>query len=96
MNDGDGIDSRRRRHPRLYRICRACSVFSAAAVFFIDGCNFGGALASVTVLLFGFCLLALIEGILLRPYSFFWVVLAGGITLFIMAKVAPNVLGRQS
>jgi hypothetical protein len=26
---------------------RACSVFTAAAVFFIDGCNFGGAVASV-------------------------------------------------
>jgi hypothetical protein len=48
-----------------------------------------------TVLLFGFCLLALVEGILLRPHSFFWVVLVGGITLFIIAKIAPKALARN-
>jgi lysylphosphatidylglycerol synthetase-like protein (DUF2156 family) len=47
-----------------------------------------------TVLLFGFCLLALIEGVLLRPYGFFWFVLVVGITLFGVAKIAPRLLGR--
>jgi hypothetical protein len=46
-----------------------------------------------TMLLFGFCLVALVEGILLRPYSFFWLVLVVGITLFVIAKIAPKLLG---
>jgi hypothetical protein len=45
------------------------------------------------VLLFVFCLFALIEGILLRPYSFFWLVLIVGITLLTIAKIAPKLLG---
>jgi hypothetical protein len=41
-----------------------------------------------TVLLFGFFLIALIEGILLQPYGFFWFVMVVGITLVIAAKIA--------
>jgi hypothetical protein len=46
------------------------------------------------ILLFGFCLLALVEGILLRPYSLFWVVLVVGITLVSIVKIAPKLLRR--
>jgi hypothetical protein len=48
-----------------------------------------------TVLLFGFCLIALIEGMLLQPYGFFWFVPAVAITLLVIAKIAPKLLGRQ-
>jgi hypothetical protein len=47
------------------------------------------------VLLFGFCLLALMEGILLRPVQFFWFALVVGITLFGIVKIAPKLLVRQ-
>jgi hypothetical protein len=46
-------------------------------------------------LLLGFCLLALIEGILLRPYSFFWFMVLG-ITLLAIAKIAPKLLGGKN
>jgi hypothetical protein len=42
------------------------------------------------ILLFGFSLIALIEGLLLRPYSFFWFVLVVGTTLFIIAKITRS------
>jgi hypothetical protein len=45
------------------------------------------------VLLFRFCLIALIEGVLLHPYGFFWF-LAVGITLFVIAKISPGLLRR--
>jgi hypothetical protein len=48
-----------------------------------------------TVLLFGFCLIALIEGVLLHPYGFVWFVSVVGITLFVVAKIAPRLLGLQ-
>jgi hypothetical protein len=47
------------------------------------------------VLLFVFCLVALIEGVRLRPYSFFWLVVVVAITLFVVAKITPKLLGRQ-
>jgi hypothetical protein len=48
-----------------------------------------------TVLLFGFCLIALIEGILLHPYGLVGFVPIVGITLFVVAKIAPRLLGLQ-
>jgi hypothetical protein len=48
-----------------------------------------------TILLFGFCLFALVEGILLRPYSFFWVVLVVGITASANVMSARKLLGLQ-
>jgi O-antigen ligase len=47
-----------------------------------------------TVLLFGFCLIALIEGLLLHSFGFFWFVLVAGITLLVIAKIAPKLLGN--
>jgi hypothetical protein len=47
-----------------------------------------------TVLLFGFRLIALIEGVLLHPYGLSWFVPVVGITLFVTAKIAPKLLGR--
>lgn len=47
-----------------------------------------------TVLLFGLCLIAFIEGILLQPYGFFWFVSVVGVTLFVIAKIARRLLGR--
>jgi hypothetical protein len=48
-----------------------------------------------TVLLFGFCLIALIEGMLLRPYGFFWFVSIVGITLFVIVKIVLTLLGWE-
>jgi hypothetical protein len=48
-----------------------------------------------TVLLFGFSLIALIEGLLLHSFGFFWFVLVAGFTLFVIAKIAPRLLGLQ-
>jgi hypothetical protein len=45
-----------------------------------------------TVLLFGFCLIALIEGVLLHPYGLFWFVPVVGTTLIVVAKIAPKLL----
>jgi NhaP-type Na+/H+ or K+/H+ antiporter len=55
--------------------------------------NAAVALASVHRLLFGFCLIALIEGILLHPYGLVWFVPVVGIALFLLAKIAPRLLG---
>jgi len=46
-----------------------------------------------TVLLFVFCLVALIKGVLLRPYNLFWLALVVALTLFVVAKIAPKLLG---
>jgi hypothetical protein len=46
-----------------------------------------------TVLLFVFSLVALIEGVLLRPYNLFWLALVVALTLFVVAKIAPKLLG---
>ncbi len=54
-----------------------------------------GLLLRFTVLLFGFCLIALIEGLLLHSFGFFWFVLVAGFTLFVIAKIAPRLLGLQ-
>jgi hypothetical protein len=45
-----------------------------------------------TALLFGLCLIALIEGILLHPYGVFWFVSVLGITLVVVAKIAQRLL----
>ncbi len=85
----------------LEGVTLAVIVFGAFAVFLMRRCFSQvneatplGLWLRFTLLLFIFCLLALIEGILLRPYSFFWVVVVVGITLFIVAKIAPKLLMR--
>jgi hypothetical protein len=85
----------------LEGITLAVIVFGALAVFSIRRWLVGsndetppGLWLRFTVLLFIFCLVALIEGVLLSPYRFFWFVLVAGITLFIIAKIAPKLLGR--
>jgi hypothetical protein len=77
----------------------AATVIAALAVFLLrrrysssTDENSAGLWLRFAVLLFGFCLLALVEGILLRPYSFFWLVLIVGITLFVVAKIVPKLL----
>jgi hypothetical protein len=45
-----------------------------------------------TVLLFGFCLIALIEGVLLHLYRLVWFVPIVGITLLVPAKIARRQL----
>jgi hypothetical protein len=59
----------------------AVIVFGALAVFSIRRWFIGsndttppGLWLRFTVLLFGLCLIALIEGVLLHPYGFFWIV----------------------
>jgi hypothetical protein len=46
-----------------------------------------------TGLLFGFCLIAFIEGLLLRSFGFPWFLLVVGIILLVIAKVAPKLFG---
>jgi hypothetical protein len=78
----------------------AMVVFGAFAVFMVrrwvspatNAASPLGLWLRFRILLFGFCLLALVEGILLRPYGFFWVVLVVGITLVGIAKIAPKLL----
>jgi hypothetical protein len=38
--------------------------------------------------------IGLIEGSLLSPYGFSWFVLAIGLTLFAVKKIAPKILGN--
>jgi hypothetical protein len=80
----------------------AVIVFGAFAVFSIRRWFVGSNDATppwlwlrFNVLLFGLCLIALIEGVLLHPYGLFWFVPVIGVTLFVVAKVAPTLLGQQ-
>jgi hypothetical protein len=45
-----------------------------------------------SVLLFVCLVSAVIEGVLLRPYGFVWLVLVGGLTVFLVAKCGPKFL----
>jgi hypothetical protein len=82
----------------LDSITLAIVVFGALAVFSIRHWFVGSndatpvALASVHCVMFGFCLIALIEGILLHPYGLLWFVPVVGITLVVVAKIAPRLL----
>ena len=85
----------------LEGITLAVVVFGALAVFSIRRWFVGSTDTAplalwlrFTVLLFGFCLLALIEGILLHPFGLFWFIPILAITLFVIAKIAPKLLGR--
>ncbi|HEY8185750.1 MAG TPA: hypothetical protein VIF64_06760 [Pyrinomonadaceae bacterium] len=86
----------------LERITLAAVVFGALAVFSIRRWFVGSNDATppwlwlrFTVLLCGFCLIALIEGVLLNPYGFFWFVPVIGVTLVVIAKIPPKLLGLQ-
>jgi hypothetical protein len=82
----------------LEGITFAVIVFGALAVFFLRWFSPPreatplGLWLRYTVLLFGFCLIALIEGILLHPYGLLWFVPVVGITLVVVAKIAPRLL----
>ena len=80
----------------------AVIIFGALAVFFLRRWVFPGRegippglLLRFSVLLFGFCLIALIEGVLLQPYGFFWFLLVLGITVVLVAKLAPKLLAPK-
>jgi hypothetical protein len=45
-----------------------------------------------SLLLFGVCMFGLAMGSLLSPYGFGWFLLAMGLTLYLVAKVAPKLL----
>jgi hypothetical protein len=86
----------------LEGVTLAVVVFGALAVFLIRRWFVGSNDATpswlwlrFTVLLFGLCLIALIEGTLLHPYGLVWFVPVVGITLFVITKIAPKMLGRQ-
>jgi hypothetical protein len=86
----------------LEGITLAVVVFGALAVFLLRRWFVGSNDATplwlwlrFTVLLFGFCLIALIEGRVLRPYGFFWFVIVVGITLLVAAKIMPKLLRRE-
>ncbi len=86
----------------LEGITLAVVVFGALAVFFIRRRSSVSYYETpprlwlrFTVLLFGLCLSALIEGILMHPYGPFWFVPVVWITLFVVAKIAPRLLGLQ-
>jgi hypothetical protein len=85
----------------LEGITLAAVIFGALAVFSIRRWFVGSDDATppwlwlrFTVLLFGLCLIALIEDVLLHPYGFFWFVSVVGITLFVLAKIGPRLLGK--
>jgi hypothetical protein len=83
----------------LEGITLAVVVFGALTVFSIRRWFVGSNDATppwlwlrFTVLLFGFCLIALIEGVLLHLYRLVWFVPIVGITLFVAAKVVRRQL----
>jgi hypothetical protein len=48
-----------------------------------------------SVLAFGICLIGLIEGSLLSPYGFGWFLTTLTLTLYVVAKIAPKLLGGE-
>jgi hypothetical protein len=48
-----------------------------------------------SVLLFVCLVIAVVEGVLLRPFGFRWMVLVGGLTVFLVAKWGPALLKRE-
>ena len=80
----------------------AVLVFGALAVFFLRR-RFSGSSKGpppqlwmrFSVLLFGLCLLAVIEATVLPQYGMFWFVATAGLTLFLFVRILPKVLSRS-
>ena len=80
----------------------AVIVFGALAVFFLRR-RFSGSSKGpppqlwirFSVLLFGLCLLAVIEATVLPQYGTFWFVAVAGLTLLLFVRVLPKVLRRS-
>ena len=84
----------------LESVTLAVIIFGGLAVFFVRRWFSpsreaipAGLLLRFSVLLFGFCVIALIEGVLLQPYGFFWIVLVLGINVVLITKLASKLLG---
>jgi hypothetical protein len=77
-------------------------VFGALAVFFLRR-RFSGSSKGpppqlwlrFSVLLFGLCLLAVIEATVLPQYGIFWFIVAVGLTGFVVLRIFPKVLSRS-
>jgi hypothetical protein len=77
----------------------AVIVFGAVAVFLLRRWLTGvpgeaprGFWFRFTALLFGLCIIGLIEGVLLSSYGFGWFLAAMAVTLYVVAKIAPRLL----
>jgi hypothetical protein len=76
----------------------AVVVFGALAIFMLrrgsqsHEAGLPGLWLRFSVLLFVCLVIAVVEGVLLRPYSFVWLVLVGAVTVYLIAKAGPKFL----
>jgi hypothetical protein len=75
-------------------------VFGALAIFLLrrqsqpHEAGSPGLWLRFSVLLFLCLVIAVVEGVLLRPFGFVWLLLVGGLTVFVVAKCGPKFLKR--